>query len=160
VTPEVTPESTADWLPDLPIYTLSDDCETIEPLLTVASNGTLWLALLKDDADDWLALDTLEDDPHPPQLDARGRYFGCAIPDEGAQPCYVLVTLDEVDYLVRVPLWVGDAYFAPQVTATEEPETHETPEPQTGDNLPPQSNGGNSPQPTPTDDLPPDEDDT
>lgn len=148
-TPKTTPEATAevgetppkrsgglppDWLPDLPTYTLSGECTEVEPLLTVASNGRLWLALLTADADDWLQLDTIEDDPYPPQLDGRGRYFGCAIPDEGEQVCYVLVTLDDMEYLVEVPIWVGDAYYAPAPTATEVPEVQETLEPQTGNN--------------------------
>lgn len=143
--PEYTPEpgshgsviaaDSRHWLPRLPHYLLSDDCDDLEPLLTVPSNGTLWLALLY--GDQWLELDTVEDDPNPPQLDGRGRYFGCVIPDEGAQVCYVVVTLDEADYLVAVPLWVGDAYFASVPTATDVLEVQDTPIPDTADNSPP-----------------------
>jgi hypothetical protein len=42
-TPETTPEPSADnsdWLPDLPTYTLSDDCDDVERLLVVASKET------------------------------------------------------------------------------------------------------------------------
>jgi hypothetical protein len=141
--PEATPEATPDvgetprglppdWLPDLPTYTLGDDCEDVERLLTVASNGTLWLALLSDDDYGWLPLENVEDDPYPPQLDGRGRYFGCANPEEGEQVCYVLVEWNEETVLVAIPIFVGDAYFAPEPTATEVPEQ---PEPQTGDSL-------------------------
>ena len=146
-TPEVTPEpsaATPDWLPDLPTYTLGDDCDDVERLLRVPSNGTLWLALLSEDGDEWLLLETIEDDPYPPQLDGRGRYFGCAIPVEGEQVCYVVVEWSEETVLIAVPLWVGDAYIAPQPTATEEPEAQEQ---QTGDNPPAQDTGG-QPQPT------------
>ena len=149
-TPETTPEPNADipdWLLDLPTYTLSDDCEDIERLLAVARNGTLWLALFTQDSDTWLSLDTIEDDPYPPQLDGRGRYFGCAIPVEGAQVCYVLAERDEETVLVAVPVWVGDAYYAPQPVETDEPET---PEQQTGDNPPTENTGDNQPQPTDT----------
>lgn len=153
-TPEATPdqdmdilETEPDWLPDLPIYTIGEDCEDIVPLLTVPSNGTLWLGLLY--GDEWLPLDTLDDDPYPPQLDGRGRYFGCVIPDEGEQVCYVLVTLNDLDYLVEVPIWIGDAYYAPQPTATDEPAPPITSDSQTGgnDSPPPQV-----PQPTATED--------
>jgi hypothetical protein len=150
--PEATPEATVepdaetpDWLPDLPTYTLGEDCADLESLLTVAANGRLWLALLTENDDEWLPLDTLEDDPYPPQLDGRGRYFGCAIPDEGEQACYVRVTLDEAEYLVAVPLWVGDAYYAPAPTATDAPVAQETP---MADNPPQQDTGGNPPPPT------------
>jgi hypothetical protein len=149
-TPEATPDpeaNTPDWLPDLPTYTVGEDCDDLEPLLTVASNGTLWLALLTEDSDEWLPLDTLEDDPYPPQLDGRGRYFGCAIPDEGEQTCYVRVTLDDEDYLVAVPLWVGDAYYAPVPTATDAPDVQVTPEQQTS-TQPQQNTGGIQPPPT------------
>ena len=109
-TPETTPEpnaNTPDWLPDLPTYTLSDDCEDVERLLVVARNGTLWLALLSEDSDTWLSLDTVEGDPYPPQLDGRGRYIGCAIPVEGEQVCYVSIEqVCYVPFLATVNRWV------------------------------------------------------
>jgi hypothetical protein len=97
---EATPEATAevgetprglppDWLPDLPTYTLGDDCEHVEPLLIVASNGRLWLALLTEDGNDWLQLDTLEDDPYPPHLYGRPGmrvHVGIVPPDSGSNP--------------------------------------------------------------------------
>jgi hypothetical protein len=165
-TPEATPEpddeesedTTPDWLPELPTYTIGDDCQELLPLLTVAANGTLWMALLLPDSDDWLPLETLEDDPYPPQLDGRGRYFGCSIPMEGEQVCYVLTELDEETVLVAVPLWVGDAYYAPQPVATDEPEVQETAGGQTEDNSPSQNTGDDDP-PQPTQ-VPPTEEQT
>lgn len=107
--PETTPEPDprSDWWPDLPTYTLSDDCEDLEALLLVPEYGRIWLALLLEDGEDekdWLVLDHIDDDPRPPLLDDRGRYLGCAIADDGPQVCIVLVELDDVDYLVAVPL--------------------------------------------------------
>ena len=138
--PETTPEPAPDFLPALPTYTLSDDCDDVKHLLTVPSNGTIWLSLSLPESEDWLPLSTIEDDPYPPKLDGRGRFFGCAIPMEGEQVCYVLTELEEETVLVALPLWVGDAYYAPQPVATEEPEAQETPEEQTGDNSSSQNN--------------------
>lgn len=122
--PEATPEfeATAEPTSDATLLTLGDDCETVTPLLQTAANGTIWLSLrLADTPDVWLALDTVADDPHPPRLDQRGRFFGCAIPVEGEQTCQVAVSHDEADYIVAVPLIVGAAWRGNGGTAANTP---------------------------------------
>ncbi|MFN8375662.1 MAG: hypothetical protein U0694_22680 [Anaerolineae bacterium] len=102
----------------LVVLTLSDDCANLLSQLQVPENGVLWLSLsLQDDPDSALPLSSLADDDFPPQLDRRGRYFGCSIPDQGEQVCRVVVTVGEVSYQIDVPVTVEGAFVAPTSTA-------------------------------------------
>jgi hypothetical protein len=117
-TPEAEAEATAEPGSDLPTLTLGDDCEDVAAGLVVPANGTLWLSLmLEDDPDIWLPLSEIEGDENPPQLDRRGRYFGCEIPTQGEQFCLVQVEVDETAYRVMIPVQVAGAFFAPTSTA-------------------------------------------
>lgn len=142
----VTPEATAESGANPPVLTLGDDCVVVATRLVVAANGTLWLSLTRADAlGEWLGLDAVEGDDHPPQLDARGRYFGCANPVQGEQVCRVQVEVDEMVYQVEIPMLVGGVYNTPTAAATAPP-----PPTAAATGQPPQGTGdGNSP-PAPT----------
>ena len=81
------------------------------------------------------------------QLDRRGRFFGCANRNEGEQMCYVLAEIGEETVLVAVPVYVGDAYVAPQSAETEESDAIETEGAHT-------DNDNTSAQPEPTQEHP------
>src|SRR5688572_22439613 len=81
-TPE--PDATAEPSSGLEIsdnaLTPGAECNEVRERLVVAANGMLWMSVWLDgDTQTWLTLATLEDDDHPPKLDGRGRYFGCAL---------------------------------------------------------------------------------
>ncbi len=148
--PEATPEPESTPEPDgnlMPVYTLSEDCENVLRRLHVPSNETLWLALSWPDEEDWLQLDILEDDEHPPQLDRRGRFFGCANQEQGEFVCRVLVDWNGETVLVELPITVNPPYFAPTPTASP------TPVPQQAAPLQPPADDGNG------NDAPPDDGD-
>jgi hypothetical protein len=122
---------------DLMVLTLGDDCAELLEQLQVPANGVLWISItLEDDPDTSLPLGSLEDDSFPPQLDQRGRYFGCTIQEQGEQVCHVVVTLGEVSYQIDVPVVVEGAFIAPTTVAPtspppEEPTAIYFPEPST-----------------------------
>lgn len=88
---------------DQPALTLGDGCEDVAARLRVPASGTIWLSLtLSDQPDLWLPLDAVAGDPAPPQLDQRGRYFGCT--QGGDQVCQVTVEINAADYQVAIPL--------------------------------------------------------
>lgn len=90
---------------DQPSLTLGDGCADVVERLRVPNSGTIWLSLtISDQPDVWLPLDTIADDPAPPQLDQRGRYFGCTQTDE--QVCQVKVEFNTAAYQVAIPLVV------------------------------------------------------
>ena len=112
-----------------PTYTIGDDCEGLQNFLADhPSNERLWLALSHPEEDGWLELETTEDDDYPPQLDRRGRFFGCLIPEQGEQACFVSATLGDTTYAFIIPFTIGNAYYAPQPQsiATEEPISEST----------------------------------
>jgi hypothetical protein len=103
---------------DLVVLTLSEDCANLISQLQVPENGTLWLSLsLQDDPNVALPLSALVDDPYPPQLDRRGRFFGCEIAAQGEQVCRVVVTVGETSYQIDVPVVVEGAFVAPPAAA-------------------------------------------
>ncbi len=141
--PEVTPEPESTPEPDeisLPTYTLGEDCENVLCRLHMPSNETLWLALSWTDEEAWLKLDILEDDEHPPQLDRRGRFFGCANPEQGEFVCRVLVDWNGETVLVELPITVNPPYFAPTPTASPMPVPQ-----QAAPLQPPADNGNDAP---------------
>jgi hypothetical protein len=124
---EATAEATAEGteepgytLDSLPVYTLGEDCEGVISRLQVPSNGTLWISITLEDGTT-LPLASFEDDPYSPTLDRRGSFFGCTIPAEGEQVCHVVVLVENVAFQIDVPVFVGDAFSAPQPTAAPEP---------------------------------------
>ncbi len=62
-TPEVTAEATVESAPDYPVLMLGDDCYTVEPMLYLPSNGTLWVALSLPNEPEWQHFRAPEDDP-------------------------------------------------------------------------------------------------
>jgi hypothetical protein len=103
---------------ELVVLTLSDDCADLIEQLEVPENGTLWLSIsLENDPETSLPLSTLADDEYPPQLDRRGRFFGCEIGEQGEQVCRVVVTVDDVSYQIDVPVVVQGAFIAPEPTS-------------------------------------------
>src|SRR5262249_11147979 len=95
-TPEATSSSGS-----MAAYTLGPDCDALRPLLLVPSNGTLWLSLTNaDDPNTFLKLSVVEGDEYPPKLDRRGRYFGCAIPEQGDQLCQVMAEVNGSMYWI------------------------------------------------------------
>lgn len=120
--PEMTPELDNTSEPDYPIITLSEDCEDLIPLLLNAKNGTIWIALAVPDEEEWQQFEPYEEDDYPPQFDGRGRFVGCSIPQEGEQICHAIWELDEIVYLLEIPIFVGDAYITPSndVVSTQE----------------------------------------
>jgi len=82
---------------------LGPDCEEVAARLSLPESGTIWLSLtLSDQPDLWLPLNLVAGDPAPPQLDQRGRYFGCTQASE--QVCQVKVEIDAATYQVAIPL--------------------------------------------------------
>lgn len=128
-TPEAESTPEANPLADYSVISLGDDCDDLIPLLRAPNNGTLWVALSIPEETEWMVFETLEDDPAPPTLDRRGRFVGCANPQQGEQVCRVTTLLDEVVHLIEIPFIVGNAYIAPaptqaataQATATDQP---------------------------------------
>ncbi len=85
---------------------LGNDCDDVEARLRVPNSGTIWLSLtISDQPDLWLPLEAVAGDPAPPQLDQRGRFFGCT--QEGDEVCQVKVEINSAAYQVVVPLVVG-----------------------------------------------------
>jgi hypothetical protein len=139
-TEEATPEAEAEGFStgELVVLTLSEDCIELLEQLQVPENGVLWISItLEDDPDSSLPLSSLEDDEFPPQLDRRGRYFGCSIQEQGEQVCRVVVTLDGVSFQIDVPVVVEGAFVAPATAApttsapVEEPTAVYFPQPST-----------------------------
>jgi hypothetical protein len=91
---------------DYPVMTLGDDCNIVIPYLDMLTTETRWMAVSSPDETAWLTLRSLNDDPYPPHLDGRGRYFGCVIPVEGEQTCRVLVEWNDAMVLVEIPVVV------------------------------------------------------
>lgn len=123
-TPEATAEAQAtsetESVVAYPTLTPGDDCADVLPLLYAPTNGTLWIALWLPDEFPWQQFEAVEGDEHPPKLDTRGRYVGCANPETGEHICRVLWEYDDVTYLIEVPLLIGNAYTPP---ATDVPTT-------------------------------------
>jgi len=91
-----------------PSLTLGDGCDDVEERLRLPNSGTIWLSLtISDQPDLWLPLDIITDDPTPPQLDQRGRYFGCT--QDGEQVCQVKVEIDTGAYQIAIPLTLDGA---------------------------------------------------
>ena len=116
---------------ELVVYTLGDECDNVISQLEVPENGTLWLSIsLQDDPNTSLPLSILVDDEFPPQLDRRGRFFGCEIQAQGEQICRVVVTVGDILYQIDVPVVVQGAFFAETNTpAPEAPQATNTPQP-------------------------------
>ena len=118
-----TPQNSASTPPprtfstDFPVMVLGDDCEEVIPRLRMLDHETLWLSVSTADEVGWLTLLPVEDDPFPPHLDERGRYFGCILPEAGEQTCYVLVEWHENTVLLAIPVRVEAAATAPAVAA-------------------------------------------
>ncbi len=111
------------------MLTLGSDCNFLTPLLHVPSNGELWIALSVPGEFPWQQFQTVPGDPNPPKLDTRGRFVGCANPDQGAQTCYLLWDYMTSTYLVEIPLSVRSPYIAP-IASTNTPQPISTPAPQ------------------------------
>jgi hypothetical protein len=121
IPPPPTEEATADpdafVLDNAPIYTVGEGCDDVAAYLSVPINDLLWFSLMIDGDDvSFLRLQVIPDDPFPPRLDARGRYFACGIPEEGQQVCQVAVMVSDQAYIVQIPVNVEEAYSAPEVT--------------------------------------------
>ena len=125
-------QSTAEPAATYPVLTLGDGCTAVRSLLGVPSNGTLWVVLSIPNEFPWQQFQTVPGDPNPPKLDKRGRFVGCANPEQGQQTCYVLWDYLSATYLVEIPLTVRGAYIAPLVTNT----------PQVSTPVPPPENSG------------------
>ncbi len=125
-------QATAEPMPTYPVLTLGDGCTYLTSLLHVPSNGTLWITLSIPNEFPWQQFQTVPDDPNPPQLDKRGRFVGCANPEQGEQTCYLLWSYLSATYLIEIPLTVRSAYIAPLVTNT----------PQFSTPVPPPENSG------------------
>ncbi|MFN8452859.1 MAG: hypothetical protein U0521_30665 [Anaerolineae bacterium] len=93
---------------DQTMLMLGDGCADVEQRLRVPNSGTIWLSLtISGQPDVWLPLDVIAGDPAPPQLDQRGRFFGCTQASE--EVCQVMVEIDQKAYRIDVPLAVGAA---------------------------------------------------
>lgn len=91
--------------PDGETLMLGEDCQAIESRLALPTDVTLWLSLtLSDQPDNWLALQPVEDDTAPPQLDGRGRFFGCTRTQPDEQLCQVTVEVNATAYRLALPL--------------------------------------------------------
>ena len=88
-------------------FTIPETCVAVHSRLRASIDQALWLSLSIEDQKDWLKLHTLESDANPPKLDKRGRYFGCAMPDNGYHTCRVGFEMEGQHYQVFVPIRVG-----------------------------------------------------
>jgi hypothetical protein len=123
-TEEATIDPDAFVLDNAPIYTIGEGCDEVAEYLSVPINDMLWFSLMIDGDDvSFLRLQVIPDDPFQPQLDARGRYFACGIPEEGQQVCQVAVMVSDQAYIVQIPVNVEEAYFVPVLNpeATDAP---------------------------------------
>ncbi len=92
-------------LGDQTALTLGDDCQNVSSRLHIPANATVWLGVtIKDLPGVWLPLSTVEGDTAPPQIDQRGRYFGCTRAEGINQVCEVNVEIDATLYRLAVPL--------------------------------------------------------
>ena len=116
---EVTEEAESSSEAEAPVISLdSEDCANVISRLRVASNGTLWIAISVPGEEDWQEFSTVEGDDSPLQIDRRGRYIGCANPEEGAQVCSVVWEFEGVTYQIDIPIVVGDSFTAPSGNTT------------------------------------------
>jgi hypothetical protein len=105
-------------------YTIGEGCDAVVERLSIPQNDVRWFSITEEGDDvTFLALQHLPDDPFPPQLDVRGRYFACGIPEGGQQICQLAVMVGEQAYIVQIPVNVGEAYFGPTFVAPELTET-------------------------------------
>lgn len=89
------------------VYHLGDNCRAVESRLRISQNATIWLAVRnEDDPKEWVELDRVSGDSNPPQLDRRGRFFGCGSENVGVRSCQVTVSVDGVTYRIEAPLRV------------------------------------------------------
>jgi hypothetical protein len=70
-------------LGNAPTYTIGEGCDAVAERLSIPTNDIRWLSISVDGDDiTFLPLQAVPGDPFPPQLDVRGRYFACGIPEE------------------------------------------------------------------------------
>ena len=89
------------------IYRVPDSCVAVLSRLRASIDQAVWLSLSITDQSDWLKLHTIHNDRHTPQLDKRGRYFGCAMPENGFHTCRIGFEMRGQRYQVFVPMRVG-----------------------------------------------------
>ncbi len=89
------------------VFRVPETCVAVHSRLRAPIDQTVWLSLSLDEQSDWLTLYTLPYDAHPPTLDRRGRYFGCAMPENGFHTCRVSFEVKGIKYQVLVPMRVG-----------------------------------------------------
>ncbi|NWF70771.1 MAG: hypothetical protein HXY40_16935 [Chloroflexi bacterium] len=113
------------FLGNAPTYTVGEGCEAVVERLQIPQNDVRWFSITVEGDDvTLLPLQPVPNDPFPPQLDTRGRYFACGIPETGQQACQVAVLVGEQAYIVSIPINVEEAYFGPvfgEATATPAP---------------------------------------
>jgi hypothetical protein len=120
--PEATPDPESELPPGVPVYTLSSNCDGVAPRLRMVLEGTLWLGVSAPSERDWLPTEQVgtifagDVDPYPPQLDRRGRWFGCVGYELGDYTWRVLVGLDDAWHLIAVPVTVLEPGYPPAPT--------------------------------------------
>jgi hypothetical protein len=116
--PNAAPTEEPFYLGNAPTYTIGEGCDEVAERLSIPQNDVRWFSVTVEGDDvTFLPLQAVPGDVYPPQLDTRGRYFACGIPELGQQSCQVAVQVGEQAYIVSIPVNVEEAFFAPEETA-------------------------------------------
>ncbi|MFN8375661.1 MAG: hypothetical protein U0694_22675 [Anaerolineae bacterium] len=113
--PNAAPTAVPFFLGNAPTYTIGEGCDAVAERLIIPQNDVRWFSIAVEGDDvTLLPLQAVPGDPYPPQLDTRGRYFACGIPEEGQQDCKVAALVGDQAYIIQIPVDVEEAYFGPE----------------------------------------------